>query len=86
MIGGSNPAMRHRSSILPRNEALAMCLQFQVSKKDRGDRGDGTEGTEAVIPPRSRKLLRAEREHRYVGVPERPAEREHRYVGVPERP
>ncbi len=33
MMGGSKPAARHRSSIVPRVAAFAMCLQFHVSKK-----------------------------------------------------
>ena len=32
MIGGSKPAARQTSSILPRIVACAMCLQFQVSR------------------------------------------------------
>ena len=32
MTGGSNPAARQMASILGRIVALAMCVQFQVSK------------------------------------------------------
>ena len=33
MIGGTSPARRHASSILPRIAALARCRRFQVSRK-----------------------------------------------------
>jgi hypothetical protein len=32
MMGGSNPFVRQMASIFGRIEALAMCVQFQVSK------------------------------------------------------